>query len=79
MCHENYLFRHVVCEHPFTALLILTTLNTDFDFFFPLNEDTENRLRHAKRAFEHAQCADLDHPAHAQSIIQSFAFHSYIL
>ena len=33
-----------------------------------------------KRAFEYGQkCADSDHPAHAQSIIQVFVLHSYIL
>ena len=32
-----------------------------------------------KRAFKHTQNAHSDHPAHAQSIIWSFALHSYIL
>ena len=32
-----------------------------------------------KSAFEHAQNAHSDHPAHAQSIIRGFAVHSYIL
>ena len=33
-----------------------------------------------KSAFVRAECAELDHPAHAQSIIlQAFVLHSYIL
>ena len=36
--------------------------------------------RQAKKCLRiNANCADLDHPAHAQSIIRAFALHSYIL
>ena len=37
-----------------------------------------NRVKR-KIVFKHALNADIDHPAHAQSIIRAFALHLYIL
>ena len=39
--------------------------------FVPLSANENNNIKSTK-------CADSDHPAHVQSIIQTFALHLYI-